>query len=478
MEQLKYTDNPRIQILLSLGEPTAWEFDAWPDYVGNYGFTVDDVPALLELHADETLDALGLESTQAWAPVYAWRILGQFGCVTAITGLVSSFNRLCDDDLALTELPCVVGMIGPAAIPALVLHWQQTDKDEFNQIMALDALYEIVRLHPASRTRVMTTYREYMLKPNTSLRVLNGLLMGRLMDLKAIEAIDEIRQLYALGCVDISCAGDLEEVEIALGLRTTRLSPRPNYAQLHGFDHLASPDYDADLNDEDLMTEGMDFGDELDDFFALLDAHLLRYNSEESIRDASELDGFFAALACAPNTIMPSSWMPAIWGGEQYMPDWESEAEIELFTSLILQHYNTVMGDFQDSDYQPLFVEDIVDASNVLLDVLLVDAWCAGFVRGLGLWGALSTQDMARMEHYLEPIRYFCREAGAVSVSEADNIALQQRIKPAVDSIPKHFFRPAKRADSTFVHTAPKVGRNDPCLCGSGKKYKKCCGLH
>jgi len=23
-----------------------------------------------------------------------------------------------------------------------------------------------------------------------------------------------------------------------------------------------------------------------------------------------------------------------------------------------------------------------------------------------------------------------------------------------------------------------KVGRNDPCPCGSGKKYKKCCGLH
>lgn len=28
----------------------------------------------------------------------------------------------------------------------------------------------------------------------------------------------------------------------------------------------------------------------------------------------------------------------------------------------------------------------------------------------------------------------------------------------------------------TFVHVAPKVGRNDPCTCGSGKKYKKCCG--
>jgi len=26
-----------------------------------------------------------------------------------------------------------------------------------------------------------------------------------------------------------------------------------------------------------------------------------------------------------------------------------------------------------------------------------------------------------------------------------------------------------------FVRSTPKVGRNDPCPCGSGKKYKKCC---
>ncbi len=28
----------------------------------------------------------------------------------------------------------------------------------------------------------------------------------------------------------------------------------------------------------------------------------------------------------------------------------------------------------------------------------------------------------------------------------------------------------------TFRRAAPKVGRNDPCPCGSGKKFKKCCG--
>jgi preprotein translocase subunit SecA len=34
--------------------------------------------------------------------------------------------------------------------------------------------------------------------------------------------------------------------------------------------------------------------------------------------------------------------------------------------------------------------------------------------------------------------------------------------------------KPAKQ--ETVVRTTPKVGRNDPCPCGSGKKYKKCHG--
>ncbi|MBI1367487.1 MAG: hypothetical protein GC162_02410 [Planctomycetes bacterium] len=33
-----------------------------------------------------------------------------------------------------------------------------------------------------------------------------------------------------------------------------------------------------------------------------------------------------------------------------------------------------------------------------------------------------------------------------------------------------------RQVTETIVNTAPQVGRNDPCPCGSGKKYKKCCG--
>ena len=31
-------------------------------------------------------------------------------------------------------------------------------------------------------------------------------------------------------------------------------------------------------------------------------------------------------------------------------------------------------------------------------------------------------------------------------------------------------------APATYVRTKPKVGRNNPCPCGSGNKFKKCCG--
>lgn len=39
----------------------------------------------------------------------------------------------------------------------------------------------------------------------------------------------------------------------------------------------------------------------------------------------------------------------------------------------------------------------------------------------------------------------------------------------------KDLYREQKRSQ-TVVNEGPKIGRNDPCPCGSGKKYKKCCG--
>ena len=40
----------------------------------------------------------------------------------------------------------------------------------------------------------------------------------------------------------------------------------------------------------------------------------------------------------------------------------------------------------------------------------------------------------------------------------------------------EHRQRIPSAATSTLRQRTPKVGRNDPCPCGSGKKYKRCCG--
>jgi SEC-C motif domain protein len=40
----------------------------------------------------------------------------------------------------------------------------------------------------------------------------------------------------------------------------------------------------------------------------------------------------------------------------------------------------------------------------------------------------------------------------------------------------KWYFQDGKVQNQPFTRVGEKVGRNDPCVCGSGKKFKKCCG--
>ena len=57
--------------------------------------------------------------------------------------------------------------------------------------------------------------------------ILNGLLISYLVDLKATESISSIQEAYEKKCVDFNVTGDFEDVEIILGLRGKRSSPRP-----------------------------------------------------------------------------------------------------------------------------------------------------------------------------------------------------------------------------------------------------------
>ena len=122
------TTTERIKLLLELGE--ADQGRDWPDYL-QYGFVERDVPALLDLVADEALDQASSDSAEVWAPLHAWRTLGQLGSSDAILSLIDQFNRLCEDDRALPELSTVMGMLGEPAITPLVTCLNEPHYKEF-----------------------------------------------------------------------------------------------------------------------------------------------------------------------------------------------------------------------------------------------------------------------------------------------------------------------------------------------------------
>ncbi|MBR2973504.1 MAG: SEC-C domain-containing protein, partial [Clostridia bacterium] len=69
-----------------------------------------------------------------------------------------------------------------------------------------------------------------------------------------------------------------------------------------------------------------------------------------------------------------------------------------------------------------------------------------------------------------------------ISNIKTDTVKMLMRIQPGAKTERKQVAKPIEAShgegnpESKTVKVGEKVGRNDPCPCGSGKKYKKCCG--
>ena len=68
------------------------------------------------------------------------------------------------------------------------------------------------------------------------------------------------------------------------------------------------------------------------------------------------------------------------------------------------------------------------------------------------------------------------QEISALSAAAAQVAAQQQQQAPTGALPPGMELPQAPKTAAPIRNDAPKVGRNDPCPCGSGRKYKKCCG--
>jgi uncharacterized protein len=219
-----------------------------------------------------------------------------------------------------------------------------------------------------------------------------------------------------------------------------------------------------------------------------VDAMLSRFRSEHALNNLEELDGFFAALICSPEIAKASEYLSEIWGGK--MADDEAFAdrqELQDFLNLIFQHWNSIVRILQEKDvFAPLLFQDEEGTAHA-------NDWARGFMRGVRLHHESWRELLDDEEHGgpLIPIMILAHEHDPDPEMRPykDNIDVELReklilgIAGAVTAIYR-YFAPQRRmtaaglsAERTAYHQAErKIGRNDPCPCGSGKKYKHCCG--
>jgi len=225
--------------------------------------------------------------------------------------------------------------------------------------------------------------------------------------------------------------------------------------------------------------------DEIDE----LDQFLMSDMVSDNTMMIDVLDGFLTAIAIGPTTVLPSEWLPAVWGPTpEDAPDFQSMEQAQHVFSLLMRHYN---GIIQTMEYDPDSIAPVFNINSYPDDpheYLDGEAWALGFMDGVGLrrtdWQPLF--DHAQGKAWLRPIHLL---GGGELSSEEELLVrwpkqreeISEQIPDAIASIYR-FWLPYRTAvherqlATTIQRAAPKIGRNDPCPCGSGKKFKKCCG--
>jgi len=215
--------------------------------------------------------------------------------------------------------------------------------------------------------------------------------------------------------------------------------------------------------------------------FHELDQFLLSDRCADDGMTMDSLHGYLTALAIGPEEVPMAEWLPLVWGTAGVDgPQFKSPKERDRIIALIARFMNEVVMTFEvaPKEFEPLFCEHEVDG-RLLLDG---DGWAWGFWEGISLraeaWEPVWSSDIAAM---MEPVYLL----GADEIEEEQQVLVDEpakRHKLAIEmeaAIPhiRKFWQPyRKSAVEQMRREGPRLGRNAPCPCGSGKKFKKCCG--
>ena len=212
---------PPVDRLLTLGE--AGGSDHWPDYLA-FGLGPEHVPDLVRIALDP--EVARDEGEAVWAPIHAWRALGQLRAVEAVEPLLPLAEGDEYDEWALSELPLVFEMMGAGAVAPLARFLVDSSRETFARSMAAGALGRIATSHPDLRGACLAAMECALDEEEELDGQLNGLVVSYLIDLKAVEAAPAMERAFADERVDESISGDWEDVQVALGMIPERVTPK------------------------------------------------------------------------------------------------------------------------------------------------------------------------------------------------------------------------------------------------------------
>jgi uncharacterized protein len=220
-----------------------------------------------------------------------------------------------------------------------------------------------------------------------------------------------------------------------------------------------------------------------------LDSFLMSDATSNEVMLLDCLDGFLTAIASGPAMPEPSEWMQRVWGPTaEDAPKFASDAQAERITGLMMRHLNAIVWSLQQDaeHFEPVFdLQVYADDEREYMDG---EMWAHGFMTGINMqresWQAMFESRYGPTA--LRPIYLL----GAPEVTEAEEMLVatpaqreefSKQIPASIGWIYK-FWAPQRRAAdsangiSVENEIPKKISRNTPCSCGSGRKFKKCCG--
>ena len=232
---------PPLDRLKELGHPnTTWNWAKDErDYVAELGLTAEHVPGLIRIVRQwlDTYEDEEWDEAKLWAPVHAWRALGQLGAIEAVEPLLGMMDGLdeLEDEWYLKEFPDVFALIGPDASDALQCYMAEPSHRNYPREAAGNGLTRMAKRQPDCRAVAVAAIGNALAAYEENDITLNAFFVCHLLRLEAVEQAELIERAFAAERVDDEVCGYWGDVRQELGVEGLGLAPdqppRPRHAE-------------------------------------------------------------------------------------------------------------------------------------------------------------------------------------------------------------------------------------------------------